>query len=107
MDENSWDVFYKMKPAILITLIVSVSMVYAIVWYPTLIQVKWAFGILLAFLTFCWLSWAMYQIRFRKWYKHWLRFHWYNKMGLLESAWILEPEYATKYWGSLISGFLK
>lgn len=96
-----------MKTAILITLILVASMVYAIVWYPTSIQIKWVFGILLLFLAFCWSARGIHEIKFRKWYKQSLRFNWYNKVGLLESACILEPERATKYWKNIMGGIFK
>ena len=96
-----------MKTIILITLIVAVSMIYVIVWYPMSIQIKWVFGIFLLFLAFCWIVWGTHEIRFRRWYKQSLRFDWYNKMGLLESAWILEPERAIKYWKNIMGGVFK
>lgn len=96
-----------MKIIIFITLIVAASIIYPIIWYPTLMPYKIFFIALLTFLSLCWLAWGFYQIRFRKWYKQSRRFRWYNKMGLLESAYILEPEHTTRYWRNLIGDILK
>jgi len=85
-----------------ITVLLTAILIYAIIWGLGLSSV--ALIILISFIVICSSMWAIHEIRFRRWYKGRQRFNWYNKMGLLESGYIKEPEHAMKYLvkGSLI-----
>jgi len=100
-----------MRISIFIALAVTVATICVFIWSPVLAQFETVFrivfGVLLLFFLSCWAIWGMQEIRFRRWYRERQRFSWYNKMGLFESAYILEPRYAKRYWTNLLDGFLK
>ncbi|KKN05932.1 hypothetical protein LCGC14_1082610 [marine sediment metagenome] len=89
---------------IIIALLLTAAVIYTTIWNPILNGI---IGFVLIFFAIFWLVWGILEIKVKRHYKQLQRFRWYNKMGLLESGYILEPKYATKYWRNLISEFLK
>lgn len=92
-----------------ITLILFVFGVCVIMYWPVK-TVEILLIVLFTYVITFVLRWGKEKLRSKRWHrrhKQYNRFSWYNKMGLLESASIVEPKYFHTYWRNLVNGVLK
>jgi len=92
-----------MKTIIFEILAAVVSIIYAFVVYSIAIEYKIAIGVSFMVLAFCWIVWGALEIKVSRHHKRSQRLSWYNKMGMLESGYFVEPEHAIKYWRNLVN----
>lgn len=90
-----------MKTIIFLTVVASI--IYAFVEYPMAVEYSIAFGVLFIFLASCYLGWGALAIKVDRHHKRSRRLSWYNKMGMLESGYFVEPKHAIKYWRNLVN----
>lgn len=93
-----------MKTIVFIALILCMSCIYIVIWWPLPVALAVTYIMLATFFIVFWFVYEMPKIKQRRQYKELVRYHWYNRMGLLESAYILESNHVTLYWIKLMNG---
>ena len=78
----------------------------AIMWWPVQ-TVEILLIALSTYIIIFGLKWGNEKLRSKRWHKQYDRFIWYNKMGLFESAGIMEPKHFHTYWRNLVNGISK
>lgn len=93
-----------MKTIIFISLLLCMSCVYIVPQWLLPVMLEIAYIMVMIFFAVYWLVSGIKKIKQRRQYKQLVRYLWYNRMGLLESAYILEPNHVILYWIKLMNG---